>query len=227
MYRVLYFLSPLWQSLYFQGLTFVVRIILGPSAVAIFNTVRTVARTANQGFNLVISAVFPDFQFELSAGNLTKARKIFVFMLTFNFVIAIISILVLFLFGLDVYEIWINNAMNPDPLMWNIFLIGIGFNSFWWSFMFVFQAANEPYEYTIACIVCSFIVVISSYFLCQYIGLIGAAVGCTLLDILLAIYMVPKGVKYLNLNYYTFQESISSLCFMLYNKVKNLRNNYL
>jgi hypothetical protein len=35
-------MSPMWQAIFFQGTTFVVRILLRPIAVTIFNTVRTV-----------------------------------------------------------------------------------------------------------------------------------------------------------------------------------------
>jgi O-antigen/teichoic acid export membrane protein len=34
-----YLMSPLWQAIFFQGTTFVIRITLGPTSVAIFNTV--------------------------------------------------------------------------------------------------------------------------------------------------------------------------------------------
>ena len=54
-----YLMLPVWQIIYFQGTTFVVRIVLGPEAVAIFNTARTLSRSLNQLLYLVEPTVFP------------------------------------------------------------------------------------------------------------------------------------------------------------------------
>lgn len=55
-----YLATPIWQSIYFQGSTFVVRLTLGAEAVAVFNTVRTVCRSVNQLFS-VINAIFSGY----------------------------------------------------------------------------------------------------------------------------------------------------------------------
>ena len=70
---IAYLMSPVWQSIYFQGTTFVVRIILGPEAVTLFNTVRKLSRTVNQVINMVTQTILPEFQYEIAQGNTKKS----------------------------------------------------------------------------------------------------------------------------------------------------------
>lgn len=190
-----FLLSPVWQVIFFQGTTFVVRIVLGPIAVTIFNTVRTLTRAVNQANAMVISTVLPELQFELGAGNLVKARKIFRFGLTIITIIAIIGVIFLYFGGPWFYELWTQRALNPPAMVWNIFIIGIVFNAIWWMSSDVLIAANKPYEFTLGGIIAAVLAVIISYFLSIYFGLTGAAVGSLFLDIFLFAYVLPRSCK--------------------------------
>ena len=55
-----YFITPLWQAIYFQGTTLVIRVILGPESVTIFNTVRSLTRSVNQLYTMINVSVFPE-----------------------------------------------------------------------------------------------------------------------------------------------------------------------
>jgi len=190
-----YLLSPVWQAIFFQGTTFVVRIVLGPEAVAVFNTVRTVTRAINQAYTTVISAIMPELQFEIGAGNMQKARKIFRMTLTLVIMIAFVGMIFLFFGGSWLYEEWTRKALNPPALMWNIFIIGILFNAVWWTTSFVFQVMNKPYGFSIAGVLGALLSVTASYFLAIPFGLNGAAIGSLFMDVILCIYILPRGCK--------------------------------
>jgi O-antigen/teichoic acid export membrane protein len=190
-----YLLSPVWQAVFFQGTTFVVRIVLGPVAVTVFNTVRTLTRAVNQANAMVISSVLPELQFEIGAGNLPQARKIFRFGLLIITLIALIGMIFLFFGGPWFYEIWTRKALNPPAMMWNIFIVGILFSGIWWMSSDVLIAANKPYEFTIAGTIVAVIAVLICYFLSIYFGLTGAAVGSFFMDIILFIYVLPQSCK--------------------------------
>lgn len=186
-----YLMSPAWQAIYFQGTTFVVRITIGATGVTVFNTIRTVTRSINQIFNIVNSSVFPEIQFEMGKGNLKNVRKIFVTSLLIVFVTAFLGCLFLFFFGQDFYELWTKKQLNPPVRMWNIFIVGIIFNAIWFASGVVFNAFNKPYKYAFAGLIGSIISVISSYFLCKSYGLVGAALGSVMLDIIMFFYVLP------------------------------------
>ncbi len=195
-----YLMSPIWQALYFQGSTFAVRIVLGPESVAVFNTVRTLSRSVNQLLNIISSSVFPELQYELGAGNHLKARKIFRVSIMSSFLIAFIGSLFLSFFGIWFYKIWTNNELFLPPLMWYIFVVGILFNSLWWTASIIYKATNRPFHFAILGVMAAAISVIVTYFLSLQIGLIGAAIGSTILDVLLAILILPKVCALLNIN---------------------------
>ncbi|MCC4214254.1 lipopolysaccharide biosynthesis protein [Leeuwenhoekiella parthenopeia] len=196
-----YLLSPVWQSIYFQGTTFAVRIILGPQAVAVFNTIRTLSRSVNQMYSLVSGAVFPELQYEVGLGNKKKQLKLFAYSLLAVFILAFVGFVFLAVFGLWFYNIWTQNELEVSNTVWLVFISGILFNSFWWTSAMVFRAVNRPYRFAMAGIIASIISVILVYFLSLYLGLLGAAIGNIALDFLLALIVLPLACKYLNISF--------------------------
>jgi O-antigen/teichoic acid export membrane protein len=194
-----YFLSPIWQAIYYQGSTFVIRIVLGPVAVTIFNTVRTLVRSSSQAFAMVITATYPDFQFELSSGNKAKAIKIFLGTLGANIVIAIVFMIGFGIFGEYFYNLWTQKALTVPLTVWLAFTASVLFYALWFTFSFIFEALNKPYTYTLASFVCAIIAVGISWVLCLQTGLVGAAIGNLCFDVFMCIYLLPKGAKILNM----------------------------
>lgn len=187
-----FLLSPIWQAIFFQGTTFVVRIVLGPMAVAIFNTIRTLSRSANQINSIVISAILPELQFELGANNFKEARKLFRLGLLSISIIALTGILFLYFSGPWIFELWTRKAFNPPSIIWNILISGIVFNAIWWMSSDVLISVNRPYEFTVAGVVTAILAVMISYFLSLTWGLTGAAIGSLFLDVALFIYILPR-----------------------------------
>ena len=190
-----YLMSPVWQSIFFQGNTFIVRLLLGPSAVAVFNTVRTLSRSASQLFTIIYGSVFPELQYEIGQGNTAKAQKLFRISIFIVILLSLIGMLVLYWGGMWFYQIWTHKALQPPPAMWTIFIVGIGFNALWWTAEMVFQAVNRPYEFTIAGLIAACLSVGTTYLLAGKFGLVGAAAGSLVLEICLAFYVLPTSCR--------------------------------
>ena len=221
-----YLMFPAWQAIYFQGTTFIVRIILGPEAVAIFNTVRTLSRSVNQLLNIISSSIFPELQYEIGEGNIRSAQKIYRISIIFSFIIAISGVMFLAFFGLWFYQIWTNNELNVPPTMWDIFIVGILFHACWWSSEPVFRAKNEPYKFALVGVFAAFVSVSLTYIFSKYWGLTGAALGALSLDVIMAFVIIPKSLNLLNLNFgdiltHGFTD-IKQLVFNIKKKVKFL-----
>ena len=212
-----HFLSPIWQAIYYQGSTFVVRIILGPVAVTIFNTVRTLIRSSSQAFAMVIIATYPDFQFELNAGNKPKAIRIFLHTLGINIIIAIAFSVFILVFGKEFYSLWTGKQLVVESGVWIAFTASIVFYALWFTFSFIFEALNKPYTYTLASLVCAIISIGISWVLSHQYNLVGAAIANLCFDIMMCLYLVPKGAKKME----------SSVTSMLRNSILELKNTYL
>lgn len=195
-----YFLSPIWQALYYQGMTFIVRITLGPIAVTIFNTVRTLIRSSSQAYAMSITAVYPDFQYEMAAGNLQKAKKIFSALLIANIATAIVFIFSLGIFGDILYNWWTKNALQVPTKIWWVFISGIFFYALWFTFSFVFEAINKPFTNTIAGLLSAILALSLAWLLNPSLGLMGSAVACLIFDILMCVYLLKTGKKTLDIS---------------------------
>lgn len=213
-----YFLAPIWQAIYFQGSTFIINIVLGPIAVTTFNTVRTVVRSSSQGFSILISAVYPEFQFELAAGNFTKAKKIFFGVLGANIIMALFFMIFLALFGSELYSLWTHKALDVSISVWWVFIISVAFYSVWYTCSFIFEALNRPYSYTAASLICSIIAVGLFWYFSSEFGIVGAAIAHLSFDLLMCFYLMPKSSKIMEMPPLSFIRSSFSQIFEIAQK---------
>ena len=194
-----YLMTPIWQSVYFQGTTFVVRIALGPEAVAIFNTVRTVCRSVNQFFSIINASIFPDLQYEYGQGHIQTVHKYFRVAVLLSMIIGFIGCIALVLFGLDIYGWWTKSVLTVPRSVWNVFMAGVLFNAVWWTSVVTYRMTNQPYHFAIASTIMAFISVGLTYILSIPLGLFGAAIGCTLFELVMAMYVLPDSCKLLGM----------------------------
>lgn len=193
-----YLMSPIWQAIFFQGTTFVVRVVLGPGAVTVFNTIRTLTRSVNQLINMLDTIIFPEMQYEIGLKNINKAAMLYRISMIVAICIAFAGVAFLMLFGLWFYGKWTNNQLEVSSTVWNLLVVGILFNAMWWLGGVVYRAFNQPFKYTMAGVVCAVISVAASYVLASLYGMVGIAIGCLLLEVLMAAYVLPNSLKLLN-----------------------------
>jgi O-antigen/teichoic acid export membrane protein len=190
-----YMMFPGWQIIFFQGTTFIVRLALGPVAVVVFNTIRTLTRSVQQIFQLINSSFFPELQYELGSGNITKAQRLFLNAIRMSAIIAFFGIVFLAVFGLPIYKWWTQKVLEPPYLMWYLFLVGLFFNAIWFTTEMVYRAMNKPYQLGIPALIVALLSVICSYFCCRLWGLTGAAVGNLMFVLLMFLLILPTSCK--------------------------------
>lgn len=195
-----YFVSPLWQSIYFQGSTFIVRIVMGPEAVAVFNTLRTMTRSINQMYSVVNGAIMPELQIAIGERKETLSRRLFINGVRLSFIVSIAGVIIMSLLGLPIYNWWTQNQLKVSSNAWFILLIGIMFNAIWWTASVVFRAKNEPYHFSVYCIVSAVISVIFTYLLALPYGMLGAVIGYMSLDVMMAFLVLPTACRMINIS---------------------------
>ena len=195
-----YLMTPVWQSVYFQGTTFVVRIALGPEAVAIFNTVRTVCRSVNQLFSIINASIFPDLQYEYGQGHIQTVHKYFRVAVLMSMIIGFFGCIILMIFGLDLYGWWTKSVLTVPHSVWNVFMVGVLLNAVWWTSVVTYRMTNQPYHFAIASTITAFVSVGLTYVLSIPFGLLGAAIGCTLFELVMAVYVLPDSCKLIGMS---------------------------
>jgi O-antigen/teichoic acid export membrane protein len=223
-----YLMLPVWQIIYFQGSTFVVRIVLGPEAVAVFNTVRTLSRSFNKFLYFVDPTIFPELQYYIGKNQWETAKKIFRISILGVFLMSIIGCILLAIFGPWFYAIWTKNELDLPKAMWYVSISGLIFNALWYSAEMVFRAVNQPKKMGIFGVISAIISVAFTYVFAQHLGLVGAALGALTLDILLVILILPLGCKLMHMSLgelfkHGFAD-FNTLNQQLISKLKSLKN---
>lgn len=195
-----YMMDPVWQCIYFQGSTLVVRLILGPEAVAAFNTIRTACRSVSQIFNVVNGSIFPELQYEYGQGNMNTVHRLFRLSILSSIFVGVIGTIFLSFFGLDIYNWWTQSQLSVTTEVWNTFVASILFNAVWWTAMVVYPVTNKPYHFAIASITTACLSVVICYILSIYLGLWGAALGTMLFELVLMLYVLPDSCCLLGMN---------------------------
>ena len=186
-----YMMNPIWNSLFFQGSTFVVRIVLGAESVTVFNTMRTACRSVGQMFNVVNASVLPELQYEYGKGNVQVVHRLFRISILISISIGIIGTIFLCLFGWDIYNIWTQSVLPVSKEIWYTFVIGILFNAVWWTAIVAYSVTNKPYHFGVASIITACLSLVASYVLSTYLGLWGAVLGTVLFDVIMMLYILP------------------------------------
>lgn len=186
-----YMMNPIWNSLYFQGSTFVVRILLGAESVAAFNTMRTACRSVSQMFNVVNGSILPEMQYEYGKGNVSVVHRLFRISILISIFIGIIGTIFLCLFGLDIYNLWTQSVLPVSKEIWYTFVVGILFNGVWWTAIVAYSVTNKPYHFGVASIIAACLSLGMNYVLSIYLGLWGTVLGTVLFDVIMMIYILP------------------------------------
>ena len=214
-----YMMDPVWQCIYFQGTTFVVRLTLGPEAVAAFNTIRTACRSVSQIFNVVNGSIFPELQYEYGQGNMKTVHRLFRMSVLSSILAGFVGIIFLSLFGLDIYNWWTQSQLSVSTEVWNTFVVGILFNAVWWTAMVAYPITNKPYHFAVASTITACLSVGVSYVLSFYLGLWGAAIGVMLFEFFMMLYVLPDSCRLLGMKSIELLSNISEDFLYLRNKL--------
>lgn len=220
-----YMMDPVWQCIYFQGSTLVVRLTLGPEAVAAFNTIRTACRSVSQIFNVVNGSIFPELQYEYGQGNMKTVHRLFRMSVLSSILAGFVGIIFLSLFGLDIYNWWTQSQLSVSSEVWNTFVVSILFNAVWWTAMVAYPVTNKPYHFAIASITTASLSVVVSYILSVYLGLLGGALGIMLFELVMMLYVLPDSCRLLGMKAVELLNNMSEDFLFLKNRLcKSLFN---
>lgn len=202
-----YMSDTIWQSIYYQGSTFVVRIVVGVESVTMFNTIRTVCRSVSQLYSITNESVYPELQYEYGRGNIQTVRRVFSFAVFVSMLLGIFGGIILAIWGLDLYSWWTKSMIDVPLSIWRLFIVGIVLNSVWWTSTVIYKVVNNPYHYAISGIIFSIISVTLSYIFAHLFGLIGVVCGAVLFDLFMAIYILRDSCRTIGLSVTTLFKS--------------------
>lgn len=195
---------PLGYALNNQGIVTVVAVVLGPPAVAVFSTLRTLSRLAFQLMNMVNNTVWPEVSAAYGANNLALARKLHHYSCRVSIWGAALSVMVLFIFGDFIVDNWTQGKIDMNYSVFYVMLAIILFNSLWLTSSVVPLATNQHQKTAICFLIGTSLSVLSAIFLTQQFGLTGTAIAALFSDLLMTCYVLKTSLTLLQDDFLSF-----------------------
>ena len=133
---------PLAQALNAQGMVVVVGAILGPIAVVIFSTLRTLTRLTLQMIQVVANAAEPEIAAAFGRQDVRLSRELFVHSVRAGLWLAVNTIAFLLIAGPFILSHWTHGKVPMDTRLFDLLLASAGASVVWYPAFVVLKAGN-------------------------------------------------------------------------------------
>lgn len=185
---------PLGNALLFQGNLLIVHYFLGPAAVTLFATARTLCRSVNQSMELINQAVWPELSRLLALGDLAKAARLHRVAVLASIIMALGSFVLLAIFGPTLYGWWTGKAVNMTHQLLLLFLLPIPFNALWFTSSVVHVACNQHENLAVRYIIATLFASSTCAFMAVHWGIEGAAFSTLAADLVLIPFVLKRSL---------------------------------
>jgi O-antigen/teichoic acid export membrane protein len=186
---------PLGNALIYQGNILIVQIILGPIAVAIFGSVRTLVRSINQMLELINQVMWPELSLLFGVGDYKRIARLHRIGVSASIAAACFCVLCLALFGQSLFGFWTHNTIPLPQTLLLLFLLPIPFNALWFTSSVIHMASNQYEGLAIRYLIAMVLAIIACTVLSYFWGIEGAAVSTLIADIVLIPFVLKQSLK--------------------------------
>lgn len=188
---------PISHALQNQGYIMVVNYLLGPLAVTLFTTLRTLVRSANQVMELINQSVWPELSYLLGAKKMKEAREVHDKSVKVSGLAALAIVTGLLIVGPTLYSFWLGNAVEIKLALLVWFIFPIPLTAWWYTSSVVLLASNQYEGYAVRYIIVSFIGLILALYLGIQFAMPGIAVSIAVIDIMMIWYVRRASLRIL------------------------------
>jgi O-antigen/teichoic acid export membrane protein len=185
---------PLGHALSNQAMLMVVGAAIGPLAVAVFGTARTMIRLGTQAMELINFAVWPEMSLLLGAGDYMQAAALHRAAAAFTISAGVATALGAALVGPWVFDVWTLHELSVTHGLMAVFGLSMLLQSLWHASLIVQLAANQHEGVAWRYVGGALLAVLLCYPLGRMWGLYGAAGSTLIVDALLIPYSLAKAL---------------------------------
>ncbi len=195
---------PVGNALSIQGMLLVVGIVLGPVAVAIFSTTRTLTRGGFMILDTVRSSIWPELSMAFGAANWSYARKLHGKACQAALLLCAAAVLFLAVFGRRIYLLWTHGTLTFDPVLFNVLLVVVIANSLWYASSAATLACNAHQRIAVVYLVATTAALVLAYLSLSRMGLVGPALALLAIEIPMTGYVLRSSLTVLRDTPYGF-----------------------
>ena len=182
---------PIGNALNLQGTVFAVGYALGPTAVVIFVTARTVSRIALQMVQMVNSTFEPEMTIAFGARNIDLTRTLHRRAVQLALFIAVGIVTGMMLFGPWFLTHWTNGHVPPSRGLLSILLLVVVLYTLWSTSSTLMTSTNQHQRLAAYYLAATTITCGLCYLLARGYGLYGAAASLLVAEGVMNLYVLP------------------------------------
>lgn len=186
---------PLGQALNIQGVRLVVGLVLGPMAVAIFSTIRTLCRSAMKPVLVVAQLVEPEMALAYGSGRIEDMRDLLKRSSQVTLWAALPICVVLWFLGAPLLKIWTAGRIGLDVSLYSLLLLASVAHSTWFTALMVSYATNRHGRTAVIFAVANAGLVVAVDVLTARMGVSGAGIGILLFETAMAFWVLPESFR--------------------------------
>lgn len=185
---------PLGTALSLQGMVLVVGTLLGPVAVVIFSTSRTLSRFVWQLLNAITSTVWVELSTAFGAGDIALARQLHRRTCQASIWISIPMCLALLVLGKPIFHVWGQGKVPFDPTLVGLLLLVVVCNSFWSASYITLMSVNRHQQLALVYTIATVLSLVIGIILTRLVGLHGTALALLVIDAFMSSYVVTRSL---------------------------------
>jgi O-antigen/teichoic acid export membrane protein len=182
---------PAGNALNLQGTLLAVGYALGPVAVVIFGTARTVSRVALQMVQMINTTFEPEMSIAYGARNYDLIRTLLRRACQLALFVAVIVVLAMMLFGPWFLTHWTSGHVPPSRGLLGILLLVVIFYALWSTSATLITSTNQHQKLATYYVLGTGLTCVACYFFARTWGLYGAAASLLISETVMNLYVVP------------------------------------
>jgi O-antigen/teichoic acid export membrane protein len=193
-----YMAFPIGSALSIQGMVIVIASVLGPIAVAVFSTMRTLTRFGFQLMEAVKNSVWPELSAAYGVQNWALARKLHRVACQASLWSSLGSVIFLYFAGSRIIAVWTHGRIVMDVTAFRWLLLVIVANSFWYTSSVVTIASNTHERVAAVYLAGTIASLLIARLLMPSFGISGAAMALLAIDIIVGWYVISSSLTALS-----------------------------
>ncbi|SNS29958.1 Membrane protein involved in the export of O-antigen and teichoic acid [Granulicella rosea] len=186
---------PIGISLNLTGTLLAVGYALGPTAVVVFSTARTVSRVALQMVQMVNSTFEPEFSKSFAQGNAGLIRSLHRRACQSALLLAAVVVAGMIALGPWFLTHWTSGHVPPSRPLLSLLLLVVVLFSLWSTSSTVMTATNNHQKLAGVYLAATGVTVGITWLAAQHYGLYGAAASLLISELLMNLYVLPESLK--------------------------------
>jgi len=199
---------PLGNALNLQGTLMAVGYALGPTAVVIFGTARTVSRVALQIVQMVNNTFWPEMSAAFGNGDMALTRTLHRRACQLGLAVGVAIVATMLTLGPWFLTHWTGGHVPPSRGLLSILLLVVIANSLWGTSSTLLAAINQHQRLAAIYLFGTSITVVLTYLLAKHFGLYWSAASLLLSELVMNLYVLPASLRLSNDTFAAFLASL-------------------